>query len=703
VQNGTLTTLTSANGGITWTGTFTPTSNITDTTNVVTVAATYTDGAGNGGSSGASVNYTIDTAAPTVTSIVMGDAALTVGETTTVTIKFSEAVTGFDNTDVAVENGTLSALTSSDGVTWTGTFTPTASINDVTNVITVAAAYTDVAGNAGSGGVSSNYTVNTLPVNHAPVLTSGGVTTATAAEDSVTNLVANGNFEAGTLQSWTKGGTFADVASAGSAHNSDSAAAFNQSHANSASTLSQVISTTVLGADYTLSFWTRETGNGSNSFSVSWNGTILETISNATTADGWTQHTYHVTGTGAAATLLFSVTNGTLGDYYQLDDVSLTPQLIRTGTFGFTDVDTSDGHTVSFVPVGSDYVGTFSAVEAHDTTGTGTGGVVSWSFTADNAALQFLAQGQTLTQTYTVTIDDGHGGAVSQNVTVTLTGVNDMPTGHTETIISNVGSTTFSVPDWALVANDVDPDTGASLSVGTMFGSGISASDNGTTTSISGGNGTTSGQSLWYKVGDGIADINDMTYTIDNVITYKTNVTNVTGTTGDDIIVGGSNADTFNGGNGNDILLGNGGNDILNGGAGNDILVGGTGSDSLTGGSGSDTFKWLSGDLSGGGVDTILDFETGSSGDVIDLSGLLSSISAGSRASAVRFLDSDGHTSLASQDGSATLHNGDLTLQVNLGSGWSSVAVIKDTGTNLTGGDDVIKMMLNSSQIQVHV
>ena len=48
--------------------------------------------------------------------IVVADAALTAGETSEVTITFSEAVTGFDNADLTVANGTLSALSTADGV-----------------------------------------------------------------------------------------------------------------------------------------------------------------------------------------------------------------------------------------------------------------------------------------------------------------------------------------------------------------------------------------------------------------------------------------------------------------------------------------------------------------------------------------------------------------------------------------------------------
>ena len=69
---------------------------------------------------------------------------------------------GFDNSDVTVENGSLSTLTSATAEsTWTGTFTPDANIEDTSNVVTVAASYTDVAGNAGTGATSANYAIDT--------------------------------------------------------------------------------------------------------------------------------------------------------------------------------------------------------------------------------------------------------------------------------------------------------------------------------------------------------------------------------------------------------------------------------------------------------------------------------------------------------------------------------------------------------------
>ncbi|KPA92171.1 putative membrane protein [Pseudomonas asplenii] len=165
LPNGTLSTLTSSDGGITWTGTFTPNANVRDTSNVLTLNNTgYTDLAGNTGVGVTnSANFTIDTVRPTAT-IVVANPALNVGSTSQVTITFSEAVSGFTNADLTVEQGTLSAVSSSDGgVTWTATFTPSVNIADTTNVITLDnSGVQNASGNAGSGTTTSNnYAIDT--------------------------------------------------------------------------------------------------------------------------------------------------------------------------------------------------------------------------------------------------------------------------------------------------------------------------------------------------------------------------------------------------------------------------------------------------------------------------------------------------------------------------------------------------------------
>ncbi|WP_263386400.1 Ig-like domain-containing protein, partial [Pseudomonas sp. BF-RE-02] len=166
IANGTLTAVSSSDGGITWTATFTPTSAITDSTNLITLDNSgVQNGSGNTGiGSTDSNNYAIDTVRPTAT-IIVTDPTLALGQTSLVTITFSEAVTGFTNADLTIANGTLSAVSSSDGgVTWTATFTPSASINDATNLITLNnTGIADLAGNSGSGTTdSNNYTIDTV-------------------------------------------------------------------------------------------------------------------------------------------------------------------------------------------------------------------------------------------------------------------------------------------------------------------------------------------------------------------------------------------------------------------------------------------------------------------------------------------------------------------------------------------------------------
>ncbi|WP_460131954.1 beta strand repeat-containing protein [Pseudomonas sp. H3_H09] len=165
VANGTVTGLSSGDGGITWTGTLTPSASTSDTSNLITLDNTgVTDAAGNAGSGTTdSNNYAIDTARPTAT-IVVADTAIAIGETSVVTITFSEAVTGFTLADLSVTNGSLSGLSTSDNITYTATFTPSAGVSDATNLITLNnTGVVDGAGNTGSGTTdSNNYAVDTL-------------------------------------------------------------------------------------------------------------------------------------------------------------------------------------------------------------------------------------------------------------------------------------------------------------------------------------------------------------------------------------------------------------------------------------------------------------------------------------------------------------------------------------------------------------
>ena len=160
--NGSLGPLSSADN-ITFTGTFTPTGATQDVTNIATVATTFVDLSGNAPFPGLdSANYEVDTKAPVVSSISLSDMALKIGETSIVTIVMSEPVVGFNSADITVTNGTMGALSTIDGITYTGTFTPTNGIEAPTNTVSVGNGFSDIAGNPAISGVnSSNYAIDT--------------------------------------------------------------------------------------------------------------------------------------------------------------------------------------------------------------------------------------------------------------------------------------------------------------------------------------------------------------------------------------------------------------------------------------------------------------------------------------------------------------------------------------------------------------
>ncbi|WP_066472723.1 cadherin-like domain-containing protein [Bosea sp. WAO] len=89
---------------------------------------------------------------------------------------------------------------------------------------------------------------------------------------------------------------------------------------------------------------------------------------------------------------------------------------------------------------------------------------------------------------------------------------------------------------------------------------------------------------------------------------------------GDDIVFGGAGNDVIHGGAGNDSLHGGGGNDTIFGGAGRDVITGGDGDDIIDAGEGDDVVDGGSGDNvidAGAGDDTI----TASGGDNAVLAG----------------------------------------------------------------------------------
>ena len=69
-------------------------------------------------------------------------------------------------------------------------------------------------------------------------------------------------------------------------------------------------------------------------------------------------------------------------------------------------------------------------------------GTIDWAYDIAADDLKFLAKGEVVTAVFTITVDDGQGGTATQDVTVTLTGSDDVPV---ITIVDIVGAITDGV------------------------------------------------------------------------------------------------------------------------------------------------------------------------------------------------------------------------------------------------------------------
>lgn len=142
----------------------------------------------------------------------------------------------------------------------------------------------------------------------------------------------------------------------------------------------------------------------------------------------------------------------------------------------------------------------------------------------------------------------------------------------------------------------------------------------------------------------------------------------VTGS-GNDHIVGGAGNDQIDAGAGDDIVFGGAGNDVIHGGAGNDSLHGGDGNDTIHGGSGNDV-------ITGGAGDDIID--AGEGDDVVDGGSGDNIIDAGAGSDVVTAGDGDNTVLAGAGDDRVTLGTGDDVVEAGAG----------DDHVEAGGGDD---------------
>jgi VCBS repeat-containing protein len=256
---------------------------------------------------------------------------------------------------------------------------------------------------------------------------------------------------------------------------------------------------------------------------------------------------------------------------------------------------------------------------------------LSWSFNSGTQAFDYLNAGQSLTLTYTVASQDGHGGSDTQTVAITINGTNEAP--------ADVASPTD-------ISFTLDPASsnyqGNSLNKDASLGSftAVDADSTSWTFSLSGADAgkfalsPASGLSSSVNLLVGGTNLSSGTYTFDATAvdganhsyteTFKVWVggSGADGTSGAPIVIS-AGSDIDFGLNGNDVISGGAGDDALVGGQNNDILDGGAGFDQLVGGAGGDIFKFSSvSDTSVTNPDRIFDFDENASGELIDLSAI---------------------------------------------------------------------------------
>ena len=97
----------------------------------------------------------------------------------------------------------------------------------------------------------------------------------------------------------------------------------------------------------------------------------------------------------------------------------------------------------------------------------------SYTYTADLTATQALDPGDTVTDVFTYTVDDGNGETDTATITITVNGMNDAPTAVADTDSVDAGSTvTDEDGAGTLVSDDTDPDASSSLYVTKITGNG---------------------------------------------------------------------------------------------------------------------------------------------------------------------------------------------------------------------------------------
>ncbi|QLE53574.1 tandem-95 repeat protein (plasmid) [Nostoc sp. C057] len=200
------------------------------------------------------------------------------------------------------------------------------------------------------------------------------------------------------------------------------------------------------------------TVNTDGTFSFNPNGGYESLAQGATTTESFT---YTISdGSDGTASATATITINGVNDVATITGTATaavtedatTPNLTATGSLTVTDVDTNESLFNTTVTSATGNLGSLSITNAG-----------AYSYSVANSAVQFLGAGQTKAETFTVNSVDG---TASQDITVTINGVNDAPTGSPTATLSNTPEdTAITITAANLLAGFSDVDTSDTLSV----------------------------------------------------------------------------------------------------------------------------------------------------------------------------------------------------------------------------------------------
>ena len=198
-------------------------------------------------------------------------------------------------------------------------------------------------------------------------------------------------------------------------------------------------------------------------------------------------------------------------------------------------------------------------------------------------AVEFRSTSQnpsTVDRIIEVTVNDGLLSSQIARTTVNVVAVNDQPAVNNDTVITNVATGSFAIPEWVLLRNDVDVDGNTIAVTGLSNLNGLTATRAGGVVTVT--DTGAAGGSFVYTGNDGSGAANATDTATVNLT--RDVIGTVNGTNGADILIGDNAASTFDGAGGDDVILAGGGADTIvwNAGGGRDFVDGGAGADTFT-------------------------------------------------------------------------------------------------------------------------